>query len=488
MLDQLLLRAEDAPLWAQSAHSLQYLVLDEFHTYDGAQGTDVAMLLRRLGLALKSHWADDDPSLTAEDRARPLGRITPVATSATLGDKGDPEAMLDFAETVFGEAFPPDSVITETRLEPDEWIGDDAADHRGRLRAGAVTVDAESSRARPRPSAAWTSDMHGRRDRASSSSRASSRASDATTRPIADTRRRRAARPAQGAPAHASAARSHARGRVGVRSRAALGGDDPLRPARMTPDERRWQRFVVALLAAFSHVRAVVGRDAASVDLHLWVRELTRIDRAAASRPALPAGATTAIALGRPRGGDGREQSGRRCPPSTAGTAGGPAGASSSRRPGPTWTPTTTTIRRRRMPRDDRFRPLIHAPAEGDAASPPTASQPVEGLIWFAVRERRLLATLPSDDARLRDGGCSRCSPTRGRRRRASLDDTCPACQQKDGIRFLGSAIATLLSVTLSTLFGEDELDPPRRRRLSSPTACRTPHTEPGSCRAGPTA
>ena len=59
MLDQLLLRHEDQRLWRQSALSLQYLVLDEFHTYDGAQGTDVAMLLRRLGLALKSHWPDD---------------------------------------------------------------------------------------------------------------------------------------------------------------------------------------------------------------------------------------------------------------------------------------------------------------------------------------------------------------------------------------------------------------------------------------------
>jgi len=41
MLDQLLLRPADARLWKQSATSLQYLVLDEFHTYDGAQGTDV---------------------------------------------------------------------------------------------------------------------------------------------------------------------------------------------------------------------------------------------------------------------------------------------------------------------------------------------------------------------------------------------------------------------------------------------------------------
>ena len=42
MLDQLLLRAgRRSGIWAQSATSLQYLVLDEFHTYDGAQGTDV---------------------------------------------------------------------------------------------------------------------------------------------------------------------------------------------------------------------------------------------------------------------------------------------------------------------------------------------------------------------------------------------------------------------------------------------------------------
>ncbi|GAA3296101.1 DEAD/DEAH box helicase [Arthrobacter citreus] len=89
MLDMLLLRHDDAPLWAKSAHSLQYVVLDEFHTYDGAQGTDVAMLLRRLGLTLKSYWPEDltdaPHGLTEVDRARPLGRATPVATSATLG-------------------------------------------------------------------------------------------------------------------------------------------------------------------------------------------------------------------------------------------------------------------------------------------------------------------------------------------------------------------------------------------------------------------
>src|SRR5690606_15969505 len=93
MLDQLLLRQADAKLWSASAHSLQYLVLDEFHTYDGAQGTDVAMLLRRLGLALKSGWPTTpeglaEAGITENDLARPLGTVTPVATSATLGDGG----------------------------------------------------------------------------------------------------------------------------------------------------------------------------------------------------------------------------------------------------------------------------------------------------------------------------------------------------------------------------------------------------------------
>ena len=56
MLDQMLLRVADQKIWSESATSLRYLVLDEFHTYDGAQGTDVAMLLRRLGAKLKSQW------------------------------------------------------------------------------------------------------------------------------------------------------------------------------------------------------------------------------------------------------------------------------------------------------------------------------------------------------------------------------------------------------------------------------------------------
>ncbi len=113
MLDLLLLRAADAPLWSASTTSLRYLVLDEFHTYDGAQGTDVAMLLRRLGATLKVAEAN-----------RPLGRITPVATSATLGGSARSAELRAFAETVFGTPFPPEAVISEKRLEAADVVPD----------------------------------------------------------------------------------------------------------------------------------------------------------------------------------------------------------------------------------------------------------------------------------------------------------------------------------------------------------------------------
>ena len=112
MLDFLLLRGEDRELWSSTGpDSLKYLVLDEFHTYDGAQGTDVAMLIRRLGIRLGLNRP-----------GRPLGDVAPVATSATLGSGIDSESMRDFAGRVFGTAFDSDSVIGEERQSADECL------------------------------------------------------------------------------------------------------------------------------------------------------------------------------------------------------------------------------------------------------------------------------------------------------------------------------------------------------------------------------
>ncbi|MGH8937966.1 MAG: hypothetical protein ACRDV2_01300, partial [Actinomycetes bacterium] len=54
--------------------------------------------------------------------APPLGAITPVATSATLGGGADGgPALREFAETVFGAEFDETSLIGEDRLTAEEW-------------------------------------------------------------------------------------------------------------------------------------------------------------------------------------------------------------------------------------------------------------------------------------------------------------------------------------------------------------------------------
>ncbi len=111
MLDLLLLRQGDNTLWDNATASMQYVVLDEFHTYDGAQGTDVAMLIRRLGARLR-----------VAEAGRPLGRITPVATSATLGGGTRSAELRQFAETIFGSVFDQDSLVVETALSAGEVV------------------------------------------------------------------------------------------------------------------------------------------------------------------------------------------------------------------------------------------------------------------------------------------------------------------------------------------------------------------------------
>ncbi|WP_407288166.1 DEAD/DEAH box helicase [Streptomyces sp. BP-8] len=112
MLDLLLQRQHDASLWRDA--DLAYVVIDEFHTFDGAQGTDVAMLLRRLAAVVG-----------AAEEGRPLGPICPVATSATLGSggtAGGARAMLDVASQVFGVRFADDAVVGEDRRDIDEFL------------------------------------------------------------------------------------------------------------------------------------------------------------------------------------------------------------------------------------------------------------------------------------------------------------------------------------------------------------------------------
>lgn len=110
MLDYLLLRGRDKSLWAQNdPETLRFLVVDEMHTFDGAQGADLALLLRRLKHRLNT----------------PKGHLICVGSSATLGAGEDAKVDLQrYAETIFGEPFDEGAVVTETRKTPNEVFGD----------------------------------------------------------------------------------------------------------------------------------------------------------------------------------------------------------------------------------------------------------------------------------------------------------------------------------------------------------------------------
>lgn len=113
MLDFLLMRAVDASLWSQQKpDTLRYLVVDELHTFDGAQGTDLACLIRRLKGRLDT----------------PPGQLLCVGTSATLGDDGM-DSLLAFAGDVFGEALDQDAVIREDRISVGDYLADALVEH-----------------------------------------------------------------------------------------------------------------------------------------------------------------------------------------------------------------------------------------------------------------------------------------------------------------------------------------------------------------------
>jgi len=459
MLDQLLLRHEDQRIWQQSATSLQYLVLDEFHTYDGAQGTDVAMLLRRLGLALKSYWTGE--TSIAEDRARPLGRVTPVATSATLGDQGDPAAMIEFARTVFGDDMDASCVVGEERLTLDEWADGAAAVVEG------LGLD-------PKPvGRADLADLNATLDGVHPGD------------PRGLTLRILAALYQEPLPELEAAVGSEPDGLLPLLQAHPLIGElvsacgaaihladlaDRLFPDPPAPgaDEAEHVTFLTHLVAALSHVRATVGRAALTVDLHLWVRELTRIDRVATSTAEYlwsDDGSLQASVGEDPFAGQSRPVFPaiycRHCGRSGWGVELAAVGANLA--------PEDTAIRRHHATHEGRFRALMYAPLEADHASGNVGTaEAVEGLRWFSIRQRLLLTSPPPEDERgTREGWVLPVLTQVGQDADAESEaDTCPSCQQRDAIRFLGSAVATLLSVTLSTLFGTEQLDPAEKKAL----------------------
>jgi DEAD/DEAH box helicase domain-containing protein len=109
MLDFLMVRPRDRRLWNGSlSGSLRFLVVDEIHTFDGAQGTDLACLIRRLKARL---------------RVEP-GQLCCVGTSATLGGREAGASLRAYAAQVFGEPFDDDAIVGEVRQDQAQFFGD----------------------------------------------------------------------------------------------------------------------------------------------------------------------------------------------------------------------------------------------------------------------------------------------------------------------------------------------------------------------------
>jgi DEAD/DEAH box helicase len=102
MLELLMTRqkAEDRDVMG-NAQGLQFLVLDELHTYRGRQGADVAMLMRRV-----------------RDRLCPDNQPVCIGTSATMASEGGAEdraiAVAKVASKLFATPIAASSVIAET--------------------------------------------------------------------------------------------------------------------------------------------------------------------------------------------------------------------------------------------------------------------------------------------------------------------------------------------------------------------------------------
>ncbi len=89
MLEYMLIRPKDRQmLKTELADSLQFLVLDEAHSYEGRRGADVALLVRRV-----------------KRRMNGKGRVRCVATSATLVKDSDPDKEFAMVKEFFNQLF-----------------------------------------------------------------------------------------------------------------------------------------------------------------------------------------------------------------------------------------------------------------------------------------------------------------------------------------------------------------------------------------------
>ena len=466
MLDQLLLRPEDREIWRKSATSLQYLVLDEFHTYDGAQGTDVALLLRRLGLMLKEH---QPAGFVGEYASNPLGRVTPVATSATLGGDDDRSKVLEFAGTIFGEGFTPDAMLSEKTLTYDEWT-DEIGQTFGR---GAAVLPPDIDELRGIVDAV---------------------ANDTSGRDHAEVVLEIFRTQLWGLDAGADLDTTIAAYAVHPITKALLDGDGKARPlikregeeAKTLPEamfdpivlrslgEDTAREFVTHLLTAVAHVRALAGEEYGfggkrlpGVETHLWVREVSRIERAVT-----PTEDGQVFRFG-DDGQLGADDAAVWLPAIYCREC-GRAGWMTALEPGTDAVVLDGgVIRKASVDKPELPRPLIDATneyrravADGAELGAFDDEDGKRALMWFHTSTRTLSTTEPSEEARAEGNSVPVLTYAGLGAEDYARDQVCPNCGEPDAVRYIGSRVATLLSVGLSNLFGMPSLAQEEKKTL----------------------
>lgn len=477
MLDQLLLRPADREIWRVSAHSLRYLVLDEFHTYDGAQGTDVALLLRRLGMVLRRF--QDSSLLTRRQQRDPLGLITPVATSATLGGGEDVDDMLEFAFQVFGRELAPEAIVGEASMSIPDWRAEVLR------RFGPSTDDTDDDARVPRPEDYPGGGADPEADEIFERVAAVSKGSnyiDAVREVLggevfgfgpADSLSEQIVKVA----AHPLTERFLAAAAT-PRPLTTREGEDVVGlaeelfgPKDAGEQENAYQELTTYLVSLFADLRARLGEEAGGfegkilpgLEAHLWVREVSRIDRlageqrfrwsddgpadAAADEAWLPA-----------------------CYCRQCGRSGWMAALEPNTPDDVILDPQKIRAMSMNNTQRGNLRPLLEAapgrPGEDEANDPRDTADAPGRLYWLDTATKTLSASpLGSGEDDALAPVLSYADVGDGIAKAADKQ-TCPSCGNEDSIRFIGSGVATLLSVSLSNLFGLDVLDAKEKKTL----------------------
>jgi hypothetical protein len=147
MMAELLLTRQDSldTKVIENASDLDFIVLDELHTYRGRQGADVAILVRRL-----------------RNRCTPAKAPICIGTSATMASEGSDinraQAVADVASRLFGTSIGPESVIDESlrRATDDRLKLDDVRPKLAPVLTSILPVGLTDEVLKEHPLAVWT--------------------------------------------------------------------------------------------------------------------------------------------------------------------------------------------------------------------------------------------------------------------------------------------------------------------------------------------